>query len=36
MYGIRVTKTYNDSIRKFEQRPDRLASLMVATTELTS
>lgn len=36
MYDIRVTKTYTDSIRKFEQRPDVLASLMVATTELTS
>ncbi|NEE01147.1 UvrD-helicase domain-containing protein [Phytoactinopolyspora halotolerans] len=36
MYDIRLTKPYTDSIRKFEHRPDVLASLLVTTTELTS
>ena len=36
MYDTRTTKTYLDSVRKFQNRPDVLASLQLAMLELTS
>lgn len=36
MYDYRITPSYTDSLRKFEHRPDVLASLLMTLSELTT